>query len=568
MEVVVDRAIPLGESHRKSLLSVPPHLILISDLLHYLHRLLPLPRLWLALVLDGFTLAPSQGIFDLLRDGDRVTLRPSRYTIPGASFTIDQDIDGTPSCRIQPHMCVSSGANCPTPDAGALLMRNAHQRGTRSYLASDRKRGNEDASPIHSSSNGIDIAPSLAEDESQFSIKQRLPDDVPRVPSAFDSSSQRELAEVKKLALERACAIGRTSSIKQRLLNDTSRVPVASDAMQFKSSCQRELAEAKKLALERVCALRTNPAGTLNATPCSLPAPKRRAVRDAKQKGGPRCTSGIGNVLERLRQCELLGGDAEPRSKRPRRDRGVCGKRAVQVGPNEEVLMKTVPASPSNGLSEPSIPICKAPAGYDTEHLRGNSLASLLERIRTEENLTGSHGGENLHVDEPCAVSGSPSHRSTEELTQVPSAERKQERAETFRSCSSCSSSVSAGSSRQEPQPSKLAPLRKSLAIRQKQVSSPSVFCKWDYEPAITMDADQLSQAVRKQVDYYFGCENYTKDNWLRCQAWEEGWTSLKLVSKFNQVKALKCDLQFLRQSLVESAIVEVSSCGEWVRRR
>ncbi|CAE7445127.1 larp7, partial [Symbiodinium microadriaticum] len=79
---------------------------------------------------------------------------------------------------------------------------------------------------------------------------------------------------------------------------------------------------------------------------------------------------------------------------------------------------------------------------------------------------------------------------------------------------------------------------------------------------------EQLRYAIRSQFDYYFGDANYAKDNFLRSQADDDGWTSLRLVAKFNRVRELTEDFEAVQRSLEGSAIVEVSECGEYVRKR
>eukprot|EP00931_Biecheleriopsis_adriatica_P009213 TRINITY_DN110295_c0_g1_i1.p1 TRINITY_DN110295_c0_g1~~TRINITY_DN110295_c0_g1_i1.p1 ORF type:complete len:389 (+),score=84.46 TRINITY_DN110295_c0_g1_i1:40-1167(+) len=85
------------------------------------------------------------------------------------------------------------------------------------------------------------------------------------------------------------------------------------------------------------------------------------------------------------------------------------------------------------------------------------------------------------------------------------------------------------------------------------------------------MDAKKIEKlrcATRRQFDFYFGDANYAKDNFLRRQADEEGWTSFRLVSKFNRVRELTTDLEFIRSCMVTSDVVELSECGEYIRRK
>lgn len=79
---------------------------------------------------------------------------------------------------------------------------------------------------------------------------------------------------------------------------------------------------------------------------------------------------------------------------------------------------------------------------------------------------------------------------------------------------------------------------------------------------------EKLQYALRRQVEHYFGEANYAKDSFLQAQADAYGWTSLNLVSRFNRMKELTEDLDFVRACLATSEVVEVSPCGDWVRRR
>eukprot|EP00930_Biecheleria_cincta_P033095 TRINITY_DN22924_c0_g1_i1.p1 TRINITY_DN22924_c0_g1~~TRINITY_DN22924_c0_g1_i1.p1 ORF type:complete len:422 (+),score=96.73 TRINITY_DN22924_c0_g1_i1:63-1328(+) len=87
--------------------------------------------------------------------------------------------------------------------------------------------------------------------------------------------------------------------------------------------------------------------------------------------------------------------------------------------------------------------------------------------------------------------------------------------------------------------------------------------------PLIRNEADELlCHAVKDQFDFYFGDANYPRDNFLRSQADGDGWTSFRLVAKFNRVRELSTDLDFLISCLKTSEIVELSECCEYLRRK
>ncbi|CAK9038551.1 unnamed protein product [Durusdinium trenchii] len=81
------------------------------------------------------------------------------------------------------------------------------------------------------------------------------------------------------------------------------------------------------------------------------------------------------------------------------------------------------------------------------------------------------------------------------------------------------------------------------------------------------LKAEQLRCAIRRQFEFYFGDVNYPKDNFLRSQADDEGWTPLRLVSKFNRVRELTFDLDLIRSCLAESNSVELSDCQDYIRQ-
>lgn len=77
VQLEFDCAIPLAghEAARRSVVSVPPDLSFVSDLLHHLHRRFQLPQEPLVLSVDGFALLPAQRVTDVLRDCDALHAR-------------------------------------------------------------------------------------------------------------------------------------------------------------------------------------------------------------------------------------------------------------------------------------------------------------------------------------------------------------------------------------------------------------------------------------------------------------------------------------------------------------
>lgn len=79
---------------------------------------------------------------------------------------------------------------------------------------------------------------------------------------------------------------------------------------------------------------------------------------------------------------------------------------------------------------------------------------------------------------------------------------------------------------------------------------------------------EKLQIAIKRQVEYYFGDANWEKDNFLRAQCDEEGWVSLKFVSSFNRMKPLSQNLAFIIECIMDSQVVVISECKEWIRKR
>ncbi|KAJ0974217.1 hypothetical protein J5N97_016182 [Dioscorea zingiberensis] len=72
--------------------------------------------------------------------------------------------------------------------------------------------------------------------------------------------------------------------------------------------------------------------------------------------------------------------------------------------------------------------------------------------------------------------------------------------------------------------------------------------------------------ALLKQIDYYFSTENLCKDIYLRQQMNDQGWVPISLIARFNKVKQLTNNIQYIFDTVHYSTIVEVQ--GDKIRRR
>jgi len=79
-----------------------------------------------------------------------------------------------------------------------------------------------------------------------------------------------------------------------------------------------------------------------------------------------------------------------------------------------------------------------------------------------------------------------------------------------------------------------------------------------------------LKAAVREQVEFYFGDDNYPQDTFLLGQVDADRWVSLEVITQFNKMKNLKIQnaCEFVCNCLLISAVVEVSSEEGRIRKR
>ncbi|XP_072960543.1 la-related protein 1C-like isoform X1 [Typha angustifolia] len=77
---------------------------------------------------------------------------------------------------------------------------------------------------------------------------------------------------------------------------------------------------------------------------------------------------------------------------------------------------------------------------------------------------------------------------------------------------------------------------------------------------------DHHRAKILKQIDYYFSADNLCKDIFLRQNMDEQGWVPLSLIANFNKVKQLTNSIQFIKETVHFSVVVEVQD--EKIRRR
>ncbi|CAD5209281.1 unnamed protein product [Bursaphelenchus xylophilus] len=84
----------------------------------------------------------------------------------------------------------------------------------------------------------------------------------------------------------------------------------------------------------------------------------------------------------------------------------------------------------------------------------------------------------------------------------------------------------------------------------------------------VEQNENDVKDAVRKQVEYYFGDINLPRDKFLQEEMKkDEGWIPLETMLKFNRLAKITTDLKVLADSLQESDLIEVSEDKSKIRR-
>uniref|UniRef100_J3LK55 HTH La-type RNA-binding domain-containing protein n=1 Tax=Oryza brachyantha TaxID=4533 RepID=J3LK55_ORYBR len=77
---------------------------------------------------------------------------------------------------------------------------------------------------------------------------------------------------------------------------------------------------------------------------------------------------------------------------------------------------------------------------------------------------------------------------------------------------------------------------------------------------------ESLRMELLRQIEYYFSEDNLCKDIFLRQRMDDQGWVPVSLIAGFNQVKKLTNNVQFILETVLQSAVVEVQ--GDKLRKR
>jgi len=78
--------------------------------------------------------------------------------------------------------------------------------------------------------------------------------------------------------------------------------------------------------------------------------------------------------------------------------------------------------------------------------------------------------------------------------------------------------------------------------------------------------SEMVASEVKNQIEYYFSVKNVCQDSYLRSRMDNDGWVSLKEITKFPKLKALSVNVADTAKVLKDSTTVEISEDGQRAR--
>lgn len=91
-------------------------------------------------------------------------------------------------------------------------------------------------------------------------------------------------------------------------------------------------------------------------------------------------------------------------------------------------------------------------------------------------------------------------------------------------------------------------------------------------EPSVPLDPKQIEDRVFALVEFYFGEDNYSKDQFLRKQAQQDptfqGWISLDVLASFKKMKKITENRDIVLAAIRRSSLVSLNEDQTMVRRR
>mmetsp|Transcript_70356 Transcript_70356/g.139519 ORF Transcript_70356/g.139519 Transcript_70356/m.139519 type:complete len:545 (-) Transcript_70356:148-1782(-) len=502
-----------GGALPRSLVSVPPSLELVSDLLHHLHRSLLLPPQPLILSIDGFTLLPAQRLADVLRDDDHVQVQlasrsprlPGRRRNNNTNGALLALPDGNrDSCMVgmfRQQDVIAAGSGFPN-FGNINLVKMAGQK---------RRKADEGllALPAHT-------------DEKYAS--DRLPQLECRVYHGEQAKVEPTLAAVEVSSRVDNQNSGlhdplniygkrqRGNRGKKHRVGDTqrSKEPDATFAAGYGAELQHVAATAG----------------------CELPDP---TVSDLWR---PISRPPFAGEIIRFRtreQGSFTGFSAAQCLEVEETNSGMSCTLSSATGSSQALLL--------DHMFQISVSRAAAPAKSSCNNSRPLAEPLLLPQTQVQTVAEAVRS-------EPCLQSAVQAAADTETTGDDATVTTKE--SERPESCLQVDVQLAA--------PTKTVEVDTTVTAQDPTLAENSL--------EAAKHLEWVKSAVKRQVDYYFGDTNYDKDNWLRAQADDQGWTSLRLVSKFNRMKEFTRDFQLVQHCAASSSIVELSNCGEFVRRQ
>lgn len=106
------------------------------------------------------------------------------------------------------------------------------------------------------------------------------------------------------------------------------------------------------------------------------------------------------------------------------------------------------------------------------------------------------------------------------------------------------------------------------ITVRHPILGELVVLAGQDVDQFVQKKLKKLQSAVRQQIEFYFGERNWEKDENLREQANANGFVPLAFIATFNRMQTLSTDIAFIRESVINSSVLEVSDSGDSLRCR
>jgi len=613
---------------QRAMIAVPPGLSLVGDLLHYLHRNFALPLRPMTLRLDGFSLLPGQRIWDILRDGEVLEVLPVFERHPsakrrrlallaGPSFSVD--VFGGVSCRRSNvgRTFVADPTTASTLPIAlewgrrspALLAHQALPAAAETASAVGMECPSRPTVVTDPAATGADrvvaVATGVVTANAAATRKRSRPPALlalPTQPGPADVATAVPLhrppvvpaAETLPAA---AAADGGARAFLDFAKATRSRTMSIDDASALPLPDPDEPGVWKPIARDPSPGelLRFRVAGCTVGTPGGISAPRVAlclAVEEDCADAGLVCVlrGRHREENERLPMITLLQVSIyRPRVNSTASMVQTCAAREQLLQPKVVGDAKAVGAEEVDAAVEASVQpeLCLGTELACASPTEKSQLACKIDSTATVEAEadTGPHTGvgSGVGIDSQLSVGTALSSWPLDDLeprkrgipagavgkstaSSVASSSRAGEMDDRLRSgafqtviaspVDSCSGSIAAVGSTSE----RIVLQEQTAKFTAPRGVDPAEFGRQKLE--------KLRQALCRQVDYYFGDANYRKDKFLRSQADAEGWTSLRLVAKFNRVKDLTSNLEFIREVWRTSGVVEISDCGLYLRRR